>query len=85
MQWCSREGLTFCSEIGEDAKVAEYGFGWILRETMAKLFGKKIGHRGAGGTAFLAILAEEISTRNGEFGSLESDLYFQSRRHDKIS
>ena len=85
MQWCSREGLTFCSEIGENAKVAEYGLGWILRKTMAKLFGKKIGHRGAGGTAFLAIFEEEISTGNGKFASLESDLYFQSRQYDKIS
>ena len=70
MQWCSREGLAFCSEIGEVAKAAEYGLGWILRETMAKLFGKNTGHRGTGGRAFLAI-PEEVSTGNGKLASLK--------------
>ena len=79
MQWCSRERFAFCPETGEVAKVAEYGLGWILRETMARLFSKNIGHRDTGGTAFLAILEEEISTGNGKFASLERDLYFQSR------
>jgi hypothetical protein len=74
----SREGFTFCPRIGEDPKITEHDYNWILRDALAKVFGREHGRASTGGRPHPAILAtlEEIPTGHGEFGSLEGDSYF---------
>lgn len=66
----SREGFAFCPRIGEDSKITEHGYKWILRDTLAKVFGRENGRANTRGRTHPAILTmlKEISTGYGEFG-----------------
>jgi len=78
----SREGFTFCPRISEDLKTTEYRYKWILRDTLAEVFGRENERANIGGIPHAAILIilKEILIGYGEFSPLEGDGYSLSRK-----